>query len=78
MTTDTETSTMTMETETSTTTTDDNTGTGIVFATHFYDGELISTSDYILEGKFRCEHDGTQITLPLDDSYHASTSLPGQ
>ena len=77
MTTDTETSTMTTETETSTTTIDNNTGTGIVLAPQFYEGEIISTSSYILEGNFRYEHNGTQITLSLDENYRASTSLPG-
>jgi len=77
MTTDTETSTMTTETETSTTTIDNNTGTGIVLAPQFYEGEIISTSSYILEGNFRYEHKGTQITLSLDENYRASTSLPG-
>lgn len=75
LTTDTETSTMT--TETSTTTIDNNTGTGIVLAPQFYEGEIISTSSYILEGNFRYEHNGTQITLSLDENYRASTSLPG-
>ena len=77
MTTDTETSTMTIETETSTTTIDNNTGTGIVLAPQFYEGEIISTSSYIIEGNFRYEHNGTQITLSLDENYRASTSLPG-
>ena len=77
MTTDTETSTMTIETETSTTTIDNNTGSGIVLAPQFYEGEIISTSIYILEGNFRYEHNGTQITLSLDENYRASTSLPG-
>ena len=77
MTTDTETSTMTTETETSTTTIDNNTGSGIVLAPQFYEGEIISTSSYILEGNFRYEHNGTQITLSLDENYRASTSLPG-
>lgn len=77
MTTETETSTMTTETETSTTTIDNNTGTGIVLAPQFYEGEIISTSSYILEGNFRYEHNGTQITLSLDENYRASTSLPG-
>ena len=77
MTTDTETSTMTIETETSTTTIDNNTGSGIVLAPQFYEGEIISTSSYILEGNFRYEHNGTQITLSLDENYRASTSLPG-
>ncbi len=77
LTTDTETSTMTMETETSTTTIDNNIGTGIVLAPQFYEGEIISTSSYILEGNFRYEHNGTQITLSLDENYRASTSLPG-
>ncbi|MDB2673088.1 DM13 domain-containing protein [Flavobacteriaceae bacterium] len=77
MTTDTETSTMTTETETSTTTIDNNTGTGIVLAPQFYEGEIISTSSYIIEGNFRYEHNGTQITLSLDENYRASTSLPG-
>jgi len=88
MTTDTETSTMTTGTETSTMTTDTETSTmttgtetstmtGVVIAPQFFEGEIRSTSSYVLEGKFRYEHDGTRITLSLDSSYRASTSLPG-
>ena len=79
MTTDTETSTMTTDTETSTMTTgtETSTMTGVVIAPQFFEGEIRSTSSYVLEGKFRYEHDGTRITLSLDSSYRASTSLPG-
>jgi len=79
MTTDTETSTMTTDTETSTMTTDTETSTmtGVVVAPQYFEGEIHSTSSYALEGKFRYEHDGTRITLSLDSSYRASTSLPG-
>ena len=79
MTTDTETSTMTTDTETSTMTTDTETSTmtGVVVAPQYFEGEIHSTSSYVLEGKFRYEHDGTRITLSLDSSYRASTSLPG-
>lgn len=79
MTTDTETSTMTTDTETSTMTTDTETSTmtGVVVAPQYFEGEIHSTSSYVLQGKFRYEHDGTRITLSLDSSYRASTSLPG-
>jgi len=79
MTTDTETSTMTTDTETSTMTTDTETSTmtGVVVAPQYFEGEIHSTSSYALEGKFLYEHDGTRITLSLDSSYRASTSLPG-
>ena len=79
MTTDTETSTMTTGTETSTMTTgtETSTMTGVVIAPQFFEGEIRSTSSYVLEGKFRYEHDGTRITLSLDSSYRASTYLPG-
>ncbi len=79
MTTDTETSTMTTDTETSTMTTDTETSTmtGVLVAPQYFEGEIHSTSSYALEGKFRYEHDGTRITLSLDSSYRASTSLPG-
>ena len=69
-TTTTETSTMTTDTETSTM-------TGVVVAPQYFEGEIHSTSSYVLQGKFRYEHDGTRITLSLDSSYRASTSLPG-
>ena len=77
----TDTSTTTAETATSTsditTGGDSSGGSGVVIAPQFYEGEIISTSGYILEGNFRYEHNGTQITLSLDESYRASTSLPG-
>jgi len=78
MTTGTETSTMTTGTETSTMTTgtETSTMTGVVVAPQFFEGELRSTSSYALVGKFRYEHDGTRITLSLDSSYRASTSIP--
>lgn len=77
------TNTSTATTETATSTSDITTGgdssggSGVVLAPQFYEGEIISTSGYILEGNFRYEHNGTQITLSLDESYRASTSLPG-
>lgn len=50
---------------------------GIVVAPQFFEGQIRTTSSYILEGNFRYEHNGTQIILSLDDSYRASSSLPG-
>ena len=50
---------------------------GIVVAPQFFEGQIRTTSSYILEGSFRYEHNGTQIILSLDDSYRASSSLPG-
>jgi hypothetical protein len=71
------TETTTTETSTMTTGTETSTMTGVVIAPQFFEGEIRSTSSYVLEGKFRYEHDGTRITLSLDSSYRASTSLPG-
>lgn len=50
---------------------------GIVVAPQFFEGQIRTTSSYTLEGNFRYEHNGTQIILSLDDSYRASSSLPG-
>ena len=53
---------------------DDN---GIVVAPQFFEGQIRTTSSYTLKGNFRYEHNGTQIILSLDDTYRASSSLPG-
>lgn len=50
---------------------------GIVVAPQFFEGQIRTTSSYTLEGNFRYEHNGTQIILSLDDTYRASSSLPG-
>ena len=50
---------------------------GIVIAPQFFEGQIRTTSSYTLEGNFRYEHNGTQIILSLDDTYRASSSLPG-
>ena len=72
------TDTSTTTTETTSSTTDNTSGGGsVVLAPQFYEGEIISTSGYTLQGNFRYEHDGTQITLYLDENYRASSSLPG-
>jgi len=77
----TETSTSTSETsDTTTATTETSTNTtdnGIVTAVQFFEGQIRTTSSYTLEGNFRYEHNGTQIILSIDDSYRASSSLPG-
>ena len=50
---------------------------GIVVAPQFFEGQIRTTSSYTLKGNFRYEHNGTQIILSLDDTYRASSSLPG-
>lgn len=50
---------------------------GIVVAPQFFEGQIRTTSSYTPEGNFRYEHNGTQIILSLDDTYCASSSLPG-
>ena len=78
-----DTSTATTNTTTSTNTVNednnDNDGGdgGIVVAPQFFEGQIRTTSSYTLEGNFRYEHNGTQIILSIDDSYRASSSLPG-
>lgn len=87
-TTDTATSTSDTSTATTNTTTSTNTVNednndndggdgGIVVAPQFFEGQIRTTSSYTLEGNFRYEHNGTQIILSIDDSYRASSSLPG-
>ena len=66
--------------ETATTTSENGTTTtdnGIVTAVQFYEGQIRSTSGYVLEGNYRYEKKGEQIELSLDNSYRASSSLPG-
>lgn len=55
----------------------DSTNDGVTVAVTAYEGEIKSTSSYVLEGNFRYEHNGTQIVLSLDETYRASTALPG-
>lgn len=57
--------------------TNGGTDDGIVVAPQFFEGQISTTSSYTLEGNFRYEHNGTQIILSIDDSYRASSSLPG-
>ena len=77
----TESSTSTSETsDTTTTTTESSTSTtdnGIVTAVQFFEGQIYSTSGYVLQGNYRYENNGTQIILSLDETYRASSSLPG-
>ncbi|MGB1448742.1 MAG: DM13 domain-containing protein [Flavobacteriaceae bacterium] len=77
----TDTSTSTTDTTTSTTdtttTTSETTDEGIETVAQFFEGQIRTTSSYILEGNFRYEHNGTQIILTLDETYRASSSLPG-
>ena len=67
-------------TDTSTTTTDSSTsGTddGIVVSEQFFEGQIRSTSSYLLQGNFRYEFDGQNIVLSLGENYRADTALPG-
>ena len=67
------TDTSTTTTGTSTTETDD----GIVESEQFFEGQIRSTSSYLLEGNFRYEFDGQNIVLSLGENYSADTALPG-
>lgn len=40
-------------------------------------GEIVTTSSYVLEGKFEIKQDNNNLVLEIDDTYRASTSLPG-
>ena len=57
--------------------TNGGTDDGIVVAPQFFEGQIRTTSSYALEGNFRLEHNGTQLILSINDSYRASSSLPG-
>lgn len=70
----TDTTTSTTDTTTSTT---DTTDEGIETVAQFFEGQIRTTSSYTLEGNFRYEHNGTHIVLSLDETYRASSSLPG-
>lgn len=63
--------------ETSESNNNDTTNNGVTVAVTYYEGEIKSTSSYVLEGNYRYEHNGTQIILSLDETYRASTALPG-
>ena len=78
--TETTTDTMSSTTDTSTTTTGTSTAEtddGIVESEHFFEGQIRSTSSYLLEGNFRYEFDGQHIVLSLGENYRADTALPG-
>ncbi len=70
----TDTTTSTTDTTTSTT---DTTDEGIETIAQFFEGQIRTTSSYTLKGNFRYEYNGTQIILTLDETYRASSSLPG-
>lgn len=50
---------------------------GIMVSDQFFEGQLRSTSSYLLEGNFRYEFYEQNIVLSLDESYRADTALPG-
>ena len=78
--TETTTDTMSSTTDTSTTTTDSSTSEtddGIVVSEQFFEGQIRSTSSYLLQGNFRYEFDGQNIVLSLGENYRADTALPG-
>lgn len=70
--------TATTSATTASTTTDTGSNTdGVVVATPFYEGQIRSTSSYLLEGNYRYEHNGEHILITIDNSYQADTALPG-
>ncbi len=75
------TATSTMDTSTSTMDNDNdemsNNDDGIVTVPQFFTGQIRSTSSYTLQGGYRYENNGTQIVITIDETYRASTSLPG-
>ena len=74
----TSTSTTTSSTTTSSTTASETTmGNGVIVIPQVYQGEIRSTSSYLLQGGFRYEHNGEHLVLQLDSNYKADTALPG-
>jgi len=63
------------------TTTDGNstttTETVIVVAPQFFEGQVNTTSSYILQGNYRYGYVDGVLKLQLDDTYKADTTLPG-
>ena len=69
-------------TTTETTVTNSNTNhnsedNGVVVAAQTFEGQIRSTSSYLLEGNYIYEHTGTNVLLSLNNNYKASTALPG-
>ena len=67
-------------TDTSNPTSESSTSTidnGIVASEQFFEGQIRSTSSYLLQGSFRYEFDGQNIVLSLGENYRADTALPG-
>lgn len=66
------------EVTTPTTGTTSTTTNGIDVGEQYFEGELKSTSSYLLEGNFRYEYNASNvIVLSLDENYRADTALPG-
>ncbi|MEO1517160.1 MAG: DM13 domain-containing protein [Bacteroidota bacterium] len=49
----------------------------VVAGPEIRDGELRTTSSYVLEGSFTLKKDGDDLVLSLGSNYRASSSLPG-
>ena len=74
----TDTSSSTIQTSTTTTNSSTSeTNDGIVVSEQFFEGQIRSTSSYLLQGNFRYEFDGQNIVLSLGENYRADTALPG-
>ena len=73
----TDTGTSTSVTSSSTTASQTNMGNGVVVIPQVYEGEIRSTSSYLLQGGFRYEHNGEHLVLQLDNNYKADRALPG-
>ena len=72
----TDTGTPTSVTNSSTTAFPTNMGSGVVVIPQVYEGEIRSTSSYLLQGGFRYEHNGEHLVLQLDNNYKADRALP--
>lgn len=66
-------------TDTSTTSSDTTTSTEtvIVVSPQFFEGQVKSTSSYLLQGNYQYCFENDVLTLNLDDTYRADTALPG-
>jgi hypothetical protein len=71
------TGTSTSTTTSSTTASETTIGNGVIVIPQVYQGEIRSTSSYLLQGGFRYEHNGEHLVLQLDSNYKADTALPG-
>ena len=71
------TGTSTSTTTSSTTASETTMGNGVIVIPQVYQGEIQSTSSYLLQGRFRYEYNGEHLVLQLDNNYKADKALTG-